>query len=281
MKPRQRTIKSANSLLGGLLFCSGLAVSMPVFATDSLSVCAEPSSKGPNLYWRSAPAASGGQELVGFAKDLLTLVERSIKTPLVLRTDLPFARCMQMVADGEVDFAVGIYRDAQRAQIYAFSKPYQTLRPQVFLSTGTSIRIEDVADLKKFRGCGMHGSSYAHYGLKPGELDQGTLTYGALKQKLMAGRCDYFVEELEVGARMDANGNYSVEPGLRHNDIKGAKPPGRHLITAKGGNGAKWIPAINNAIDQATRSGELHSLWLKHINLAFASSLPSVTRGSE
>jgi polar amino acid transport system substrate-binding protein len=174
--------------------------------------------------------------------------------------DLPFARCMRLVADGEIDFALGPYQDVERARIYSFSKPYRVMTPQVFQRTDSPLRISTVADLKLHLGCGMNGSSYAHYGLKPGDLDQGATSYAGLILKLKAGRCDYFVEELQVIHNTE-NGRYLNDRKLRHNEVAGAIAPGRHLATAKGGRGEALLPVINEKIEELRQRGEIVKLW--------------------
>ena len=109
----------------------------------------------------------------------------------------------------------------------------------------------------------MNGSSYLHYGLEPGELEQGAINYAGLIQKLKAERCDFFVEELEVIQAIE-NGRYRDDPALRSNGVAGARAPARHFVTRLGGRGEDLIPELNAALDSMRRSGELERLWKVH-----------------
>jgi ABC-type amino acid transport substrate-binding protein len=197
--------------------------------------------------------------LAGFTAEFARVLFARIGHLIEFR-DLPFSRCMQMVADGKIDFALGPYKDAERARIHSFSIPYRVMTPQVFQRTDSPLRISTIADLKLHLGCGMNGSSYAHYGLKPGDLDQGATSYAGLILKLKAGRCDYFVEELQTILNTE-NGRYRNDRELRHHEVVGALAPGRHFATAKGGRGETLLPMINEKIKEMRQRGEIMQLW--------------------
>jgi ABC-type amino acid transport substrate-binding protein len=110
----------------------------------------------------------------------------------------------------------------------------------------------------------MVGASYAHYGLQPVELDLGT-GYEPMIQKLLAKRCDYFVEELEVISGYKLSGkDYLANLEIRHGAVPGAQAPSKHLLTAINGTKASLIPAINKAIASVIDSGEAAQAWKKH-----------------
>jgi ABC-type amino acid transport substrate-binding protein len=96
------------------------------------------------------------------------------------------------VQEGKIDFAMDAYFSDDQAKLFDYSHHYNNLTPQVFCRAERPARVTRIADLKKYRGCGMLGASYAHCGLKVEELDLGVNTYEALLSKLKAGGCDYF-----------------------------------------------------------------------------------------
>jgi polar amino acid transport system substrate-binding protein len=234
-------------------------------AEAPVTVCAEPAAGPPWLYWKAPEQASSPKVLVGFSIDMYQHAFAQIGKPMKFIGTYPWTRCLKMVADGEIDLAAGAYYDAERAKVFAFSKPYQVLTPQVFLLRSSPVQIKSTSDLPRYRGCGMHGSSYLHYGLRDSDLDLGSYTYDSLIEKLKAGHCDYFVEELEVIAQLNGGRDHLLEDNeLRHNAVLGAVAPGRHIVAAKGSEAAKLLPELDAAIANMKKSGEFDRLWKKN-----------------
>ncbi len=108
-------------------------------------------------------------------------------------------------------------------------------------------------------------SSAAHYGLREGDLDQGSYTYESLIWKFKAGHCDYFLDEREVIAQLNGGRDHLLDDNtLRHNDIMGAVAPGRHIIAARGSSAANLLPELDAAIANMKKSGEFERLWKKN-----------------
>lgn len=228
-----------------------------------LSFCSEP-NEGPPWYYVDKSGAL--PRAAGFTPDMLSAVFQRMGHEVHFRYDLPWKRCLQMVEQGEVDFAMNAYFDEDRARRLAYSKPYKLLTPQVFMSAARPVQISHIRDLKRYRGCGMLGSSYRHYGLKEGELDQGTHSYRTLMAKLKSGRCDYVVEEREVIAAIGLGGPSALidDPGLRHQDIAGAKSPGLHLVSGRKQASARLLPQFDAEIEAFLKSGAHLPLWKKY-----------------
>jgi ABC-type amino acid transport substrate-binding protein len=243
-------------LLAALLGLAALAVQ-----AKPMTACGEPGLGPPWLY--RAPGEP--QTLKGFLVDLWTPLFASQGVELKLIGDLPFKRCLRAVAQGEIDFALAAYHDAERAQTLAFSAPYKTFTPQVFYRAAKPLRIARRADLKRWRGCGKNGASYAHYGLAPGELDQGARNDQQLIEKLLLGRCDYFVEELEVIEQLELGKvNHLATPGLAHAPVPDVPAPAFHLVAALGSNAAALLPRLNAQFTEAQRKGEVARHWRRH-----------------
>jgi len=234
-------------------------------AESTVTICSEPGDGPPWLYWQKTPGSATPQKLAGFTPDMTQAVFAKLGKTVTFRGDLPWARCMRMVAAGQIDLASGAYYSEERAKTYAFSQPYKTLTPQVFMRKASDVKIVSVADLARHRGCGMLGSSYSHYGLRDGDLDQGSNSYANMIKKLKVGRCDYFVEELEVIAQLNGGRDrYLEDPELRHNDVAGATHPAMHLIAAKGSPAAALLPQFDDAFQKMQRSGDIQKLWKKN-----------------
>jgi polar amino acid transport system substrate-binding protein len=246
------------------LLAAGVAACAPAAQALTVTACAEPSAGPPWLYPRKGPDGKPTGELAGFTAEIVRKSFAQFNVTVRLRGDLPLIRCMAMVASGEIDFAIGAYYDSERGRKLDYSTPYRVLTPQIFYSARRPIIVRSVADLARYRGCGRHGWSYLHYGLKPGSIDTGTSSYAALVGKLKAGRCDYFPEELEVlGTQILGKNSYLNDPELRHVAVAGATAPGKHLVAAKGGAAAKLLPQFNAALAALIQSGEYDTLWKK------------------
>lgn len=231
----------------------------------SVTACAEPSSGPPWLYAIKDAAGRRTAELAGFTSDIVRQAFANIGIAVRIRGDMPLIRCLEMVALHKIDFAIGAYRDAERAKHFAYSAPYKVLTPQIFFSASHPIVVRTVKDLANYRGCGRHGWSYAHYGLKDANLDKGTSSYHAMVMKLKSGRCDYFPEELEVMAtQIPGKDSFMNDADLRHVPVAGAVAPSKHLVAAKDTEAARLLPKFNAALAAMIKSGEFQALWKKN-----------------
>ena len=237
----------------------------PSSQATTLHFCAEPGDRPPWFYLVKDQAGKPTGASAGFSREVITTVFTGLGYQLEFHADLPWPRCLQAVERGEIDFAFGGYYDAERAKRFAFSKPYKILTPQIFYATKRPIKVTSITDLKRYRGCGMHGSSYQHYGLKEQDLDLGTTKFERLILKLKLGRCDYFPEELEIIAHLNmGRDQYTEDADLRHIPIAGASAPGLHLLGAKTSSSTALLEEFNRALGGLIKSGQLKALWEKN-----------------
>lgn len=228
-----------------------------------VTVCGEPDPP-PWTYWILDAKGKQTDVFVGASVDIVKAAFERIGYKVEFRGQYPWPRCLHMVEKGEIDFAMDGYYDADRAKRLAYSTHYNTLTPRIFYRPNAQPVINNLSDLKRYKGCGMHGASYAHYGLQPSDLDLGN-DYELMIQKLKINRCDYFVEELEViGGYKLLGKDYLADTGLMHAPVPGAKAPAKHLLTALNGPAAKLIPQLNDAIADLIKSGEAAKAWKKH-----------------
>lgn len=241
--------------LFGLVALAATAQARPMTA------CGQAGGGPPWLY----QAPDQPQQLGGFLMDLWVPIFGKLGVALKVVGDLPFKRCLQAVENGEIDFALAAYRDDVRARTLAFSAPYKTFTPQVFYRASQPLQVTRHDDLKRWRGCGKNGASYAHYGLGPGDLDLGARNHRQLIEKLMLGRCDYFVEELEVIAQLDLGKvDHLATPGLAHAPLPDVPAPAFHIVAARGSAAAELLPRLDTAFAEAQRKGEVARLWQRH-----------------
>lgn len=250
-----------------LVAMSLAALNVTVNARE-VSICADPDPP-PWTYWVRDANNVKTTTYTGSSVETFGVAFKRLGHSVKFIGHLPWARCLLMVQEGRVDFAMDAYHSPARAQIFDYTRHYNTLTPQVFYRAQQPVVVSNMSDLKKYKGCGMIGASYAHYGLRAEELDLGVNTYEALITKLKAGRCDYFVEELEVISGYKKLGrDLLADPDLKHNAVNDASSPAKHLITAKGGPASQLIPKLNDILDVMIRSGELGQIWQKHMTEA-------------
>lgn len=243
-------------LTGSIL--PGLAVQV-----ESVSVCTDPDPP-PWSYWQRDSQGHKTAELAGSSIEIVRAAFTHIGRTVEFHGEYPWARCLALVESGKMDFAMDAYFDTERAKRLAYSVGYNTLTPQVFYRAHAPVRIKVLADLKKYKGCGLVGASYLHYGLNPKDLDLGT-GYAAMLSRLKHGRCDYFVEELEPIAGYKLLGtDYLADPDIRHEPVLGAKAPTKHLITSRKSDSARLLPALNAALEAMAKAGELERAWNRH-----------------
>jgi len=240
------------------------AADIGVAPARPLTACLDPDPP-PWSYWVRDAQGRKTQQLAGFSIDLMRAVFGRIGRNIVFDGGMPWARCLNAVEQGDVDFAMDGYYSSDRAQHFAFSISYSTLTPQVFYSWQRPITINSAEDLSRYRGCGLIGANYSHYRLPPRALELGVNQYSKLIEKLLGGRCDYFVEELEVMAGFKALGdNYLDDPRVVHGPVPGAQAPSKHLLTRLGGPGAALLPALNAELAASIKDGEAQTIWRRH-----------------
>lgn len=185
----------------------------------------------------------------------INLVERILKrNGIAYQIEwFPWTRCLAYVRQGDIQIGMDAYYDPQRNRQIVYSEPYFTLTPQYFylrsLHPG-GLSIRQRSDLKRYRGCGILGFSYTHYGLDNHDIDTGSADHDGLLRKLKAGRCDYFVEELEVMRGYALTGHpYLADPDLGHGPVPGAVPPRLHFILTRGTEATRrLLPVLNREI---------------------------------
>jgi len=249
-------------LLLAVLF-SQVLVFTPALAqnTRAITICVDTDPPPPNAIRRDA----NGKKIIpieGASVDIVRAAFSHLGLQVEFNGDLPWNRCLKEVEQGSVDFALGVYFNEERRKIFDYSAHYNTLTPQVFYLSSKPVVVATVDELKKYRGCGIYGSSYAHYQLDAKDLDMGS-DYDSLYRKLLAKRCDYFVEELEAVVDSSTGKNFLAQPLVQHYPAAWAQAPSRHLVTAKNSRNSPLLLRINAALEFIIQSGQAEATWKK------------------
>jgi ABC-type amino acid transport substrate-binding protein len=146
------------------------------------------------------------------------------------------------------------------------------LTPQLFYRANTvidSMHIRSVDELGRFKGCGVHDYTYEHYDLDVTKMDSGAANDNRMLQKLVAGHCDYALEELEY-----ITGGRTYVPGwLDDSQLKSMRPPWAkgpkiHFLIGRTNSGAEeLLKEVNSAIFKAEKSGLAARLRKKYFNM--------------
>ena len=241
-----------------LWFCQPVRaeVSAPV------SVCVD--SDPPSPEDRGQTVLKTQNNINGVSVDIVRAAFARMGKTIEFNVNLPWQRCLYEVENQHIDFALGAYYDSERAKIYNYSIHYNTLTPQIFFLATNHLVVTQLSDLKNYRGCGIYGSSYAHYELKNENLDQGS-GYESLFRKILARRCDYFVEEYEAVAGFKKGQEFLDNPLVRHLPMSGVVAPSCHLITAKNSAANSMMADLNAALDAVIKSGQAEKIWKKYM----------------
>lgn len=187
--------------------------------------------------------------------------------------ELPWARCLLEVKVGKADVAIDAYDDVERRKTYLYTAPYHVLTPQVFYRVDRGhkgLPVDNVAALKRLQGCGVHEYTYEHYDLDAQTLDRGARDDWQMLSKLVAGRCDYAVEELEyiVGNRK-YHSDWLDESALASFRPSWARGPSLHLLIGTSHPRAQQLQQqLNYGIDAARKSGAIEKLRKRYLQAA-------------
>lgn len=241
-----------------------MPLARPAHAASPVSVCIDPEPP-PWGFWKRDSTGKPTKELTGFSVELVRRLFKAQGLDVRFRTDEPWQRCVRDIRNKKTGFAMDLYKDGPHVPDYLFSVRYNTLTPQLFTRRDHPIDVKGPADLKRYKGCGIVGGAYDHYGLKDKDLDLSANGYAGVVQKLKSGYCDFFVEELEILAGLKMSGeDYLGDPEIAHHPLKGVPRPSMHLATTPDGPDAALIPKFNAEIDAMEKSGELAMLWRKY-----------------
>jgi polar amino acid transport system substrate-binding protein len=257
------------------LFASLLLAAVPARATAPaalgeavIQICDDINEWPPYLYYERAGGVRTNK-LVGYSMDVVD----AILTGHHLRyevTLLPWARCLADVKAGKFSMALNLVHTEQRANDYFLTETYYSVRNFYFYSRKhypNGLPIQGVADVHKYKVCGILNYDHSNMGFKPGEIDQGAKTYDALIAKLHLGRCTLFVSQFEAMLGYALIGqSYFNDPDLGYAQIPSFKLASFAMaVTRHAPYGAQLRDLLNHDIAAMQASGQLDAIWKRHI----------------
>ena len=206
------------------------------------------------------------EELMGYSVEMLKkILDRK---HLLLNLDLiPWKRCMAAVESGLYDMMVDVSSNEQRARLYLVSQPYYTLHMAYFYDMDQPApSIHELADLQKYRLCGVRSYNYAPFGLSDQDVDMGSLSLAQAFVKLKHKRCDVVPDRLEIALGykfinvVDMN-SLNIGYGL----IPGVPPvPFRMMVSRRVPYGPELLHVLDEGISALLASGEAKTVSDKY-----------------
>ncbi len=264
-----KTLTRSSPLWLALCLCAthGGATAAVAPSTLSVAICDDENEWPPYSYYERVDGKKTAH-VVGFAVDVIHDIFN--RNGVDYSIDLiPWSRCLAVSSLGR-DYAMvfNLSYNSERAKTFLLSRPYYATTSYYYYSRRQHPRglaINSLADLKKYRVCGVQGYNYNGYGLSPGEVDQGARSFTALISKMQLGRCALFLEKDEVMTGYAAIGkNYLADPDIGKAPIPGMKPDLFYFGVSKRYAHAEEIHAmIDAALLKMESSGKLAELWRK------------------
>jgi polar amino acid transport system substrate-binding protein len=233
----------------------------------SIAICDDENEWPPYSYFQRAGGKKTGQ-LTGFAVDVIhdIFTRRSVDYSIEL---IPWPRCMAVATIGkQYGMVLNLSYNDERARSFLFSRPYYATTSYYYYSRRnhpTGLAIASIADIKKYRVCGVQGYNYEGYGMAAGEVDQGAKNFPALISKVQLGRCALFLEKDEVMTAYAAIGkDYLADPDIGKAPIPGMKRDLFYFGVSKRFPRAEDIrQLIDEELQQMEANGKLGEFWKK------------------
>lgn len=251
-----------------------LCLSAQVYAADkikSIKVCDDNGEWPPYNYYELKDGKKT-EKLVGYAVDVLheIMTRNKISYELVM---LPWKRCLDNAKNNSENVAMVLEfsKNADREKEYIFPKPFYNTNSTVFFDKKKykdGLKIASLANLKKYKGCGLAGYNYKDYGLNESDLDMGAKSIDQVAKKVKEDRCDFFIEKLEVVAGFEKTGGAKVvsDPEMGYEKLTMVPPSPFYMgISRKYPHAKELEEIINSGLDALEKDGTLKKLEKKWV----------------
>lgn len=233
---------------------------------DVIHICDDGSEWPPYSYYERVNGEKT-DKVVGFMVDVVDEIFGKNGVAYTVEL-LPWQRCQDEVKRGEnYQMLLNASYNEERAQNYHMSQVAYVTNSYYFYSKqnySAGLEVKDKADLKNFRVCGILGYNYDEYDVP--EIDTGTADMTALIEKLHAGRCDLFIEKLEIMSGFTVMGNDILGSGqLGYAPIVGTEPAPFYLMFTKNEQGLELKNIIDTGLQELTASGRFNELLKKYV----------------
>jgi polar amino acid transport system substrate-binding protein len=253
---------------------NGNVVQQPLREDSLIDVCDDVAEFPPYTYYKREGARKT-DTVAGMTYDIAAAILARHK--LKFRVQLvPWKRCEEGVKVGMYAMALNGSLNAERAAALYMVGPHAERRNYYFYSREhhpAGLDIRDMADLRKYRVCGVYGYNYeAPYDLPVGFMDKGALDYESLVTKVLVNRCDLFLEGLEIMQGFKLVGRpFMDDPRLTGKPMPLAGNPTASfyfMVSRKHPLGRALADLFTRELEQMKKSGELKSIRERYLHPA-------------
>lgn len=240
---------------------------------STISICDDENEWPPYIYFERN-GVKKSDKVIGFSIDVLEEIFSRHQMRYNIKM-LPWARCLLEVKNGnKYQMALDISTSPERAANFWISQTYYTTNTYYFYSRKLhpqGLSINAMADLKKYRVCGIHGYNINYAGyidfFKPGEMDQGAKDLHALIAKIHLQRCDVFLEQYQAMLGYALIGSaFLDDPALGREPMPGLAPSPFHFaISRKFSHGERLMTLIDLELKRMESTGRLKELWKNRV----------------
>jgi polar amino acid transport system substrate-binding protein len=255
------------AIVMGIVLASGLCHAVGAqheLKNVVIGICDDMDEWPPYIYYERS-AGKKSDKLIGYSIDVIKEIfaRHQIRYTVAL---IPWARCLAEVKAGTTyQMTLNPSYSPERDRDFWMTRPYYAANNYYYFSRRHyphGLPVKGIADLKRYRACGILGNNYTMYGFQRGELDQGTNDFPALIAKLDRGRCDIFMEKYEVMLGFLAIGKrYLADPDLGRAPIPGMSSTPFHMAVSRAYPEGKALrDLIDRELEQMETSGRLATL---------------------
>ncbi|MFG6468182.1 substrate-binding periplasmic protein [Roseateles sp. BYS87W] len=241
------------------------------YSQDSLAICDGAPGWPPFIYvTKDHSKADAETDVAGFSVEVLKNILKTADIPYKIDL-LPWRRCLQEVERGKnYQMALQASLNQDRTSKYLVSRSYYRTSSHIFYLRQRfpdGMPIHRLSDLKNYRVCGLFGFNYEPYGLGHDDVDQASGSHANLIKRLRMGRCDLFIEQIEVMAGIDRLGMIAPAGGdIRHDPVPGVAPLEFHMLISRNlSSGGDLLELINSGVSNLEKTGQLEKLWIQHV----------------
>jgi polar amino acid transport system substrate-binding protein len=234
----------------------------------SVAICEDENEWPPYSYFERVKGART-RNVVGYGVDVVGEIFRKHGISHTIAM-IPWPRCLAVARIGTMyQMNMNLSFSEERARDFLYSRPYYRTSNYYFYSRRHhpgGLKVASLADLRKYRACGIRGYNYTTYGFQPGDMDQGAGDFSALIAKLHLNRCQLFIEKREIMYGYEAIGrDYLADPDIGMAPIPGMQPTLFHFGVSRAFPQAQaLIKLLDVELKHMEDSGRLQAIAQKH-----------------
>jgi polar amino acid transport system substrate-binding protein len=234
-------------------------------ANATASECKTISVGGPTSWQPVSYIASDGRQ-IGVGIEIIEEYAKRNNLDVKVDIDMPWARTLDLLLQGQIDVTAGGYFKTERQQIYKYSAPYFDDDIMVFQHVDRRFGYSQITDLKGYIGARPHGGSLGNE-IDAYSREQLDIVYSPTDDRifelLMAGHVDYVLlgryDGLATLGKLGIQDSIiAVEPPVARNPV--------HLMFSRKSPCLEHVERINQLIAELGDRGILQERIEYHLS---------------